>query len=298
VNVRKAVITAAGRHQQALPVQTLVDRDGVEKSVLAILVEEVLGAGVEEVAVVVAPGDTAPYTRAAGLHAAALRFIVQDHPRGYGHAVYCARAFVGADPFLHLVGDHLYVSADDTRCARRLVAVAEAEACAVSAVQATREHLLPYYGAIGGRRMPGQHDLYAVETVVEKPTPTDAELRLVVPGLRSGHYLCFFGMHVLTPEVLEILAQQVEPVEPVTSFEPSGPPAAGVTLSGALATLASRQKYLALEERARRFDVGVKYGLLTAQLALALAGDDRDEVLGRMVEVLAQRELAHPLRRR
>jgi UTP--glucose-1-phosphate uridylyltransferase len=284
VNVRKAVITAAGRNQRALPVQTLVDRDGVEKSVLAILVEEALGAGVEEVAVVVAPGDEAPYASAAGAHATSLRFIVQEQPLGYGHAVYCAREFAGQAPFLHLVGDHLYVSAGDTRCARRLVTVAETEACAVSAVQATREHLLPYYGAIGGRRVPGQRDLYAVETVCEKPTPTEAELRLVVPGLRSGHYLCFFGMHVLTPAVLEILAQQVA----------EAGVRGRVTLSAALSVLATREKYLALEERARRFDVGVKYGLLTAQLALALSGDDREEVLGRLVEVLAQRELALP----
>lgn len=277
------MITAAGRHQRALPVQTLVDRDGVEKSVLAILVEEALGAGVEEVAVVVAPGDDVPYTGAAGGHASTLRFVVQEQPWGYGHAVYCAREFVGQEPFLHLVGDHLYVSAGDMSCARRLVDVATAQACAVSAVQATREHLLPYYGTIGGRRVPGQPDLYAIETVVEKPTPTDAELRLVVPGLRSGHYLCFFGMHVLTPVVMGILARQVEM---------GGAAPGGVTLSAALATLATREKYLAMTERARRFDVGVKYGLLTAQLALALAGDDREEVLGRLVEVLAQRELA------
>ena len=209
MQVRKAVITAAGRRQQALPVQTLVDRDGVEKSVLAILVEEVLDAGVEEVAVVVAPGDEAPYARAAGEHASRLQFVVQEQPLGYGHAVACARQFIAGAPFLHLVGDHLYVSAGPTGCARRLVAVAEAKSCAVSAVQATREHLLPHYGAVGGRRVPGRRDLYTVETVIEKPTPTEAELRLVVPGLRAGHYLCFFGMHVLTPAVLEILASQV-----------------------------------------------------------------------------------------
>jgi UTP--glucose-1-phosphate uridylyltransferase len=290
VKIRKAVITAAGRRQQALPVQTLVDRDGVEKSVLAILVEEALDAGVEEVAVVVAPGDVAPYARAAGERAAALRFVVQDRPLGYGHAVYCARDFVAQAPFLHLVGDHLYVSADGTGCARRLVAVAEAEDCAVSAVQATREHLLSYYGVVGGRRLPGQRDLYSVETVAEKPTPTEAELRLVVPGLRSGHYLCFFGMHVLTPGVMELLGREVARA----AGGADDPAAAGVTLSAALAALAGREKYLALEERGRRFDVGVKYGLLTAQLALALAGDDRDEVLGRLVEVLAQRELARP----
>jgi len=290
VKIRKAVTTAAGRRQQALPVQTLVDRDGVEKSVLAILVEEALDAGVEEVAVVVAPGDVAPYARAAGERAAALRFVVQDRPLGYGHAVYCARDFVAQAPFLHLVGDHLYVSAGGTGCARRLVAVAEAEDCAVSAVQATREHLLSYYGVVGGRRLPGQRDLYSVETVAEKPTPTEAELRLVVPGLRSGHYLCFFGMHVLTPGVMDLLGREVARA----AGGAADPAAAGVTLSAALAALAGREKYLALEERGRRFDVGVKYGLLTAQLALALAGDDRDEVLGRLVEVLAQRELARP----
>jgi UTP--glucose-1-phosphate uridylyltransferase len=282
VKIRKAVITAAGRRQQALPVQTVVDRDGVEKSVLAILVEEALDAGAEEVAVVVAPGDVAPYARAAGDRAAALRFVVQDQPLGYGHAVYCARDFVDQAPFLHLVGDHLYVGADGTGCARHLVAVAEAEDCTVSAVQATREHLLSHYGVVGGRRLPGQRHLYAVETVAEKPTPTEAELRLVVPGLRSGHYLCFFGMHVLTPGVMDLLGREVERA------------AAGVTLSAALAALAGREKYLALEARGRRFDVGVKYGLLTAQLALALAGADRDEVLGRLVEVLAQRELSRP----
>jgi UTP--glucose-1-phosphate uridylyltransferase len=299
LDVRKAVITAAGRSQRALPVQTLVDRDGVEKAVLAILIEEALAAGVEEVAVVVAPGDEASYARAAGSHAAALRFVVQEQPLGYGHAVFCARDFAGDAPFLHLVGDHLYVSADGVGCARRLVDVAQAEACAVSAVQATREHLLPYYGAVGGRRVAGRRDLYAVETVVEKPTPTEAELRLVVPGLRSGHYLCFFGMHVLTPAVLEILGQQVEQQMADADAARSGSDASGglrgarggVTLSDALAALAGREKYLALEQRARRFDVGVKYGLLTAQLALALSGNDREAVLTRLLELLAQREL-------
>jgi UTP--glucose-1-phosphate uridylyltransferase len=115
--------------------------------------------------------------------------------------------------------------------------------------------------------------------VIEKPTPTEAELRLIVPGLRAGHYLCFFGMHVLTPTVMDILAQLVA----------EAGDRGGVTLSSALAALAAREKYLALEEHARRYDVGVKYGLLTAQLALAFSGRDREEVLAQLVELLAQR---------
>jgi UTP--glucose-1-phosphate uridylyltransferase len=281
VNIKKAVITAAGRSQRTLPVQLLIDRDGAEKSVLQILVEEALSAGVEDIAVVVSPGDQASYAKSASGHAGQLCFIPQEQPLGYGHAVYCARDFVGDAPFLHLVGDHLHVSRDDESCARQLVKVAQAEDCAVSAVQATRENLLPYYGVVGGRRAPGRKDLYVVETVAEKPTPTEAELRLIVPGLRAGHYLCFFGMHALTPTVMEILAQQVA----------DAGERGGVTLSAALAVLATREKYLALEERAWRYDVGVKYGLLTAQLALALSGQDREDVLARLLELVAQREL-------
>ena len=79
----------------------------------------------------------------------------------------------------------------------------------VSAVQASRETLLPYYGAVGGRRLAGRQDLYLVEDVMEKPTPTEAEQHLLVPGLRAGHYLCFFGIHVLTPAVMAVLAELV-----------------------------------------------------------------------------------------
>ena len=67
--------------------------------------------------------------------------------------------------------------------------------------------LLPRFGAVAGRRVAGRSDLYRVDTVIEKPTPTEAEQRLLVPGLRAGYYLCFFGMHVLTPRVMEILGK-------------------------------------------------------------------------------------------
>ena len=131
-----------------------------------------------------------------------LAFASQQEPLGHGHAVYCARDFVGNESFLHLVGDHLYVNHGEKRCAQHLVDVAEAEACAVSAVQATRESLLPYYGTVGARRVAGHSSFYHIERVVEKPTPTQAEQNLIIPGLRAGHYLCFFGMHVLTPDDL------------------------------------------------------------------------------------------------
>jgi UTP--glucose-1-phosphate uridylyltransferase len=207
MKVRKAVITAAARGQHALPLQTLVDRDGVQKSALKIILEEALSTGVETICLVVSPGDQFTYASAAADLSGRLHFVEQHEPLGYGHALHCARDYVGNDSFLHLVSDHLYVSRQKLRCARQLVQAAEVHGCSVSGVQPTRENLLTMYGTVGGRRVPSENHLYEVENVVEKPTPTEAEQSLIVPGLRAGYYLCFFGMHVLTPTVMELLAQ-------------------------------------------------------------------------------------------
>lgn len=278
MNIRKAVITAAGRGQRTLPLQTLVDRDGRTKSALTIIIEEILQAGVEEIGVVICPGDQTAFATAAGPHAKRLQFIEQSEPLGYGHAVQCAHGFTGGEPFLLLVGDHLYVARGAKSCAKQLVEIAAAESCVVSAVQATHESKLPYYGAVGARRLQGKAGLYQVDQVIEKPTPTVAEQKLIVPGLRAGHYLCFFGMHVITASVMDLLDEAVQ------AAGGSG----GVQLSAALAKNAARERYLAAELAGRRYDIGVKYGLLTAQLALALNGSDRDEVLAHLVELLAQ----------
>ena len=144
-----------------------------------------------------------------------------------------------------------------------------------------RESLLPYFGTIGGQCVAGHQDIYRIESVIEKPTPTEAEQRLVVPGLRSGYYLCFFGMHILTPRVMDVLGEQIS-----TAGDKGG-----ITLSSALAEVAKREQYLALETNDLRYDIGIKYGLLTAQLALALSGRDRDEVLSKLLSLLALREV-------
>jgi len=278
VEIKKAIITAAGQSQRNLPLQTLVDRDGATKTALRILIEELQSAGVHEICVVICPGDQAAYQAAAGEHARGLQFIEQHRPLGYGHAILCARDFVQAQPFLLLVGDHLYVSGIAKRSAQQLVEMATAENCAISAVQATHESKLPYYGAIGGRLVAGRKGLYEISEVVEKPTPTEAEQRLIVPGLRAGYYLCFFGMHVLTPAVMDLLAEELRLAD-----------GRGIHLTKALAGLARQERYLACELIGRRYDIGLKYGLLTAQLALAFSGDDRDEVLSNLVELLARR---------
>ena len=275
MRIRKAVITAAGKNQRNLPMQTLFDQQGMERSVLSLVVREASSRHQRNLHRGVA-GRRGALCAAAGQRRARLTFVPQTEARGYAHAVFAQR-FVKDEPFLHLVGDHIYVGRSG-RQRRRLVEAATAENCAVSAVQVTRESLLPLYGAVGGQQVPGKPGFYRVDTVLEKPTPTEAEQRLIVPGLRSGQYLCFYGMHVLTPAIFDILSG-------------CSPTRGRVSLSAALAELAQREQYLAMIQKGQRFDVGVKYGLFTAQLALAFNGQDRDEVLTKLVNVLAAREM-------
>ena len=278
MKIRKAIITAAGKNQRALPLQMLVDRDGVPKSALTILAEEITGAGIEEIAVIISPGTEKSYMASAGPYAREMQFIVQPKPLGYGHAIHCAAEFTGNEGFLLMMGDHLHISQTGKSCAQQLIETARSGNCAVSAVQATHERMLPYYGCVGGHRVPGHERLYEVEAVIEKPTPTEAEQKLVVPGLRAGRYLCFFGLHVLTPAIMKILGCHL-----------AAPPVAGNTgLSSALAELLLSERYLAHELEGSRHDIGQRYGLLNAQLALALIGKDRDEVLTQLIELLAQ----------
>jgi UTP--glucose-1-phosphate uridylyltransferase len=277
MKVRKALITAANPRQRELPLQMLIDPHGDSKSALQIILEEAAAAGVEEFGVVVCPGDESAYAAASGTLRDRVRFLEQGNPRGYGHAVLCGRDFIGGETFLHLVGDHLHVAQGSVSCAQQLIGMAESEDAPVSAVQPTHESLLTSYGCVGGRLVGGDRPLYQIETVIEKPTPTVAEQQLLVPGLRAGYYLCFFGMHVLPPEIFEVLEEQGKGAT------------RSLGLSPALHALAARRRYLAFSIAGRRYDIGATYGLLFAQLALTLAGRDRDRILTQLVELLASR---------
>lgn len=317
MQVRKAVITAAGRGSGNFPALTaaqqamlpMVDRDGLVKPIIQIIAEEALDSGIEEICVVTAPGDEATYRShfqglARMLHGHGetgwmqeqrkrladlerrLTFAVQEEPRGYGHAVWCAREFAGAEPFLLLVSDHLYVSGEARRCARQVIDLAVQQDCAVAAVQATREHLIGQYGTVAGKRVSGLANVFQVEHIIEKPTPTSAEQLLQVPGLRIGHYLCFFGMHVLTPTIFRILDEGVERGQREQSE---------IQLTPALEQLARAEKYLAVQTNGRRYNIGVKFGSLEAQIALAMAGQDRDELLIRLSELLLQTSIKNEI---
>ncbi|RNI30579.1 UTP--glucose-1-phosphate uridylyltransferase [Rufibacter latericius] len=309
MKVRKAVITAAARGERLYPVADtvqkamlpVVDIDGLAKPVIQIIAEEAFASGIEEICVICAPGDGPRYQQAfASLRTnllesfkntdwakeeaekvdtlrSRIQFVEQQEPLGFGHAVYCAREFVKEEPFLLMLGDHLYVSVlPSKRCTTQLINLAVQEGCAVSAVNPTVEHQIHRYGTLTGKHVPNQKGVYQIDKIIEKPSLSTAELELQTPGLRAGYYLCFFGMHVLTPSVFNILQTQLE----------SG--SQNVQLTPALQEIASSEKYLALEVKGNRYDLSKKQGLLQAQIALGLAGQAHDETLTSMVELLAE----------
>jgi UTP--glucose-1-phosphate uridylyltransferase len=272
MKIRKAVITAAGSDQRHLPLQAVTSRSGSSQTALQVLLDEVFASGITSLAVIVAAGDTDAYRKAAGPHADQVTFIEQAKPAGYGDAICHARDFIGGDPFLLMVSDHLYLSHTDESCISQLLKTAETNTCSVSAVQATHESKLPLYGAIGGAKIPQATGLYEIKNVIEKPSPTLAEQHLTIPGLRAAQYLCFFGMHVLSPKFMELLCSSGEK---------------GVSLT--LGKMAKSERYLAHEIKGRRFNLDEENGLLIAQLALALDGPQRDSVLVSLLELLANR---------
>ncbi len=279
MRIRKAVITAAGEHHSRLPLQTLVDRHGEIRPALRLTLDEIVSAGIEEIAIIVRPGQAEPYLTAAGSHAPRLVFFEQHNPRGYGDAILRTRDFTGEDAFLHLVSDHLYLSRTDVNCASQLIQTAEIQQCSVSAIQPTRENEVIFFGTVGGTPLPQQDQLYTVNTVIEKPTPTVAEQRLIVAGQRAGYYLCMFGMHVLTPSIMRLLAESLS----------KAPPGQPIDLSASLNQLAQCERYLALQIDGTRYNISYKYGLLLAQLAISLSGNDRDLILTELVNLLATR---------
>src|SRR3954462_7211952 len=184
--VRKAVITAAGKGTRQYPASTavqkemfpMVDRDGLTKPVIQIIGEEAIDSGIEEICIITQPGEEQHYrdyfkrldndmvktfrgkdwaileSEKLGAFGERLHFAEQDSPEGFGHAVYQAKKFVGNEPFLLMLGDHVYLSNTKDRCARQIVSVFEQNDCdAVTSVKPTLERMLHLFGTIRGKEI-------------------------------------------------------------------------------------------------------------------------------------------------
>jgi UTP--glucose-1-phosphate uridylyltransferase len=252
--------------------------DGSTRRTVALQIEELLAAGIEQVALITSPGSVPLFHEIESQFGQSITLIEQKEPRGFGHAILCAESWANEQPFLLQVCDHMFITYAASSCTRQLIEIASKENCTVSAVQATHESQLPYFGVIGGHRLKGDNQIYEVEAVFEKPTPTVAEEFCMVAGMRQGHYLAFFGTHALAPSIFRYLRECESKLAPTASF--------GFT--DALSLLLASERYLALEVRGHRIDLESPFGLLRAQVALALHGSRREEVLRLMLEEVAQ----------
>lgn len=310
-NVRKAVITAAGRGTRMYPATAtiqkemlpLMDCDGITKPAIQIIIEEALGAGIEEVCLVVNrnnrsqieghfaatpaeqmrqfKGKDWALLQSARLQeiASRLTIVEQPSPEGYGHAVWCAREFVGNEPFLLMLGDHIYTSGTDRRCARQVLDVFESHGASVSAVQQTPSELLHLFGTVRGRLVGEQPRVYEVDHIYEKPSVEYAESNLRVEGLLWGMYLCFFGMHVFTPSIFDAIQYAID-----HNLRESGE----FQLTSAQERLrASGERYLAAETVGERHDIGIPFGYAQTQAALAVNSVYREQMLAALVTMLA-----------
>lgn len=283
--VRKAIITAAGRGTRMQPATytvqkemlPLVDIDGLPKPALQCIVESAVRAGIEEVAIVVSPGSRGPieshFARCAEAGACHnVTMVEQSVPDGFGHAVWCARAFAGDDPVVILLGDHIFASTTAVDCISQALAVHARHGCHVSSVLPTHESRLYLFGALGG--MPVGDREWSVTRIMEKPTIQVAREALATPGVPAHHYLCFFGVHVMNSSLFDRLSRAVH-----DDLRERGE----IQLTSAQEALrAAGEPYVAYEADGVRCDLGNAEGYLMAQFELALRGPYRDQILAQL----------------
>ena len=307
--ITKAVITAAGMGTRHFPatqtlqkeMMPLVDRDGTTKPTIQIIVEEARESGIEEFCLVVAPHSQerlrAHFQGLPPEHARhfrgkswaieeserlvelgrRIRYVVQTTQEGYGHAVHCAREFVGGEPFLLIPGDHVCLSTSQKLCSRQVMDIFHAFGTPVSAVQRTHADFLHLYGTVVGHCLADAPRVYEVTALKEKPTVEYAEEFLRVPGLGRDEYLCFFAMHAFPPEIFAILESHIR-----GDVRDRGE----IQLTSAQEELRRQGRYLAAEIEGARYDMGVPMGYIETQLALALNSPARRQVMARLPHLL------------
>jgi len=313
--VRKAVITAAGRGTRQYPASSaiqkemfpLVDRDGLCKPVIQIIGEEAVAAGVEEICIVTQPGEEKQYceyfkrmtddtfrafrgkdwaiiqSEKLQEFGERLTFVSQDSPEGYGHAVYQAKKFVGDNPFLLMLGDHIYVSANHENCATQLISkFKHSELQAMSALQATSGKLLHLFGTIKCDMIDSVRGTYKAEAIYEKPKEVYAAEHLRTHGLPPGMYLCHFGMHVFPPAIFDAIKYHID--NDIREKKE-------IQLTNAQEYMRANllnDSYGGCTIDGQRFDTGIPYGLMESQIALALAGTHRAEIVEAIARLLAE----------
>ncbi|KKM11064.1 UTP--glucose-1-phosphate uridylyltransferase [Clostridiales bacterium PH28_bin88] len=288
--VRKAIIPAAGLGTRFLPATKAQPKEMlpiVDKPTIQYIVEEAIASGIEDIIIVTGRGKRAiedHFDRSIEMEVALeqkgnhellglvreiselvdIHYVRQKEPRGLGHAVWCARKFIGDEPFAVLLGDDVI----DSRvpCLKQMLDVYELCGGTVLGVQEVRVEDTGKYGIVRPEHVgPG---LYRVQDLVEKPRPDEAPSTLAV-----------LGRYIIEPEVFDFLERQ----EPGAGGE--------IQLTDALRSLAKERPMYAYVFEGRRYDVGDRLGFLQATVEFALQREDlrepfRQYLLGLMGEEL------------
>lgn len=271
--VRKAVIPAAGLGTRFLPATKALAKEMlpiVDKPTIQFIVEEALKSGIEDILVVTGKskrsiedhfdsnfeleynlehkGKTDLLKLVNDTTAINLHFIRQSHPRGLGDAVLQAKAFVGNEPFVVMLGDDLMDINNDNAVplTKQLINDYETTHASTIAVMPVPHEEVSSYGVIAPQGE-GIDGLYSVETFVEKPAPEDTPSDLAI-----------IGRYLLTPEIFNILETQ----EPGAGNE--------IQLTDAIDTLNKTQRVFARQFNGDRYDVGDKFGFMKTSIDYAL----------------------------
>ncbi|MCM3569384.1 UTP--glucose-1-phosphate uridylyltransferase GalU [Neobacillus mesonae] len=277
--VRKAIIPAAGLGTRFLPATKAMPKEMlpiVDKPTIQYIIEEAVASGIEDIIIVTGKGkraiedhfdnnleleqnliekgkydllDRVQYaTNLADIH-----YIRQKEPKGLGHAVWCARNFIGDEPFAVLLGDDIVQG--DTPCLSQLISQYEETLSSVIGVQHVPELETHRYGIIDPLTQEGRR--YQVSQFVEKPKQGTAPSDLAI-----------MGRYVLTPEIFKFLSRQ----ETGAGGE--------IQLTDAIQKLNEIQRVFAYDFEGRRYDVGEKFGFVKTTIEFALKHDDlRDDML-------------------
>lgn len=269
MNVKKAVIPAAGLGTRFLPATKAMAKEMlpiVDKPTIQFIVEEALQSGIEDILIVTGKakrpiedhfdanlelemnlkekGKTELLKLVEETTDVNLHFIRQSHPKGLGHAVLQARAFVGNEPFVVMLGDDLME--DQVPLTKQLIDNYEKTHASTIAVMDVPHEDTSKYGIIDPG-MEVEKGLFNVKNFVEKPAPENAPSDLAI-----------IGRYLLTPEIFDILANQ----EPGSGGE--------IQLTDAIDTLNKTQRVFAHQFTGKRYDVGDKFGFLKTSIEYGL----------------------------
>ncbi len=290
--IRKAVITAAGYGTRLFPMTSavrkeflpVVDRKGRMLPLILANVEEVAAAGIEKICIIIQeqdrrffedffsqnlpPGHYEKLSAHARESLSAIKdlgkkivFQSQDEQRGLGHAVYQVREWVGAEPFMLVLGDHLFVPRGAVGCARQLVNRFEELETALIALQPTPESEIGRFGTVTGSWVDDDesHDLLDIAMFKEKSDRDFASEFLCVEGLPEKTYLTVFGLYILTPALFSELGRSEE----------ADADGREVQLTDALENLRHRERFLGLVIDGEKIDIGLPEGYLAGVMKFA-----------------------------